>query len=54
MDGVEAPEDGGAVLEAVAPIDAEVAEEDGFDGLEPPGLGGDTGTEGFGTTPSSQ
>jgi len=38
VDGMEAPEKADAVLEAMAPVDQEIAEQDDFDGLEPPGL----------------
>ena len=41
MDGVKTPEEFGAVLQAVTPINQQVAEQDYFDGLEPPGLGSD-------------
>ena len=41
VDGVEPPQKADAVLEAMAPVDEEVAEQDDFEDLEPPGLRGD-------------
>lgn len=41
MDGVEAPEEGIGVLEAVGPVDEKIAQDDDFDELKGPGLAGD-------------
>src|SRR5687767_11022287 len=48
VDGMEPPQEADAVLEAVAPVDAEVAEKNHFDRLDPEGLGGDARAEGGG------
>src|SRR5258708_12780 len=41
VDGMEAPEETDAVLQAMAPVDEKVAQQNNFDGLEPPGLRSD-------------
>src|SRR5262249_45259697 len=38
VDGMEAPEQANAVLKAMAPVDQEVAQQNDFEGLKPPGL----------------
>jgi hypothetical protein len=38
MDRVDSPQEADAVLQAMAPVDTEIAQGHDFDGLEPPGL----------------
>lgn len=45
MNGVEAPEEGDAVLDTMSPVDEEITEQDDPDRLEPPWLGVDEGAE---------
>ena len=54
VDRVEPPEEADAVLQAVAPVDAEVAEQHDFDRLQPPRLRGDRCAKVRSACPSSQ
>src|SRR5688500_2478721 len=45
VDAVEPPQEADAVLQAVAPVDEEVAEDDYLERLHPPWLSGDGGAE---------
>jgi len=45
MDGVKPPEKADPMLEAVAPVNQKIAQDDNLDGLSPPRLGGDRGAK---------
>src|SRR5262245_52196271 len=45
VDGVEPPEKTDPVLQAVSPVDKQIAEENDFDSLKPPGLGSYLGSK---------